>query len=118
MDDAVGPCADDGGECEADYECEVAEEIWGRELARRRAVNKRLEEAGCSPAVLPARPEHRDAVRYLAEALRVGNDALEAELSDSEPGFGGRAGRLLAGLAARRRGLGGAADRAEETDAG
>lgn len=66
---------------------------WRRESARRRAVNEALAAAGHAAAVVPQRPAGRAALRCVVEALRRGNDGLEAELRD---GWVGR-GDLLGG---------------------
>ncbi len=53
---------------------------YDRQIARRQDINQRLTKRGMRPAVIPLRPESMDSLRYLTEALRVGNDRLVAEL--------------------------------------
>lgn len=89
----------DESECASD----AAEEAWARELRRRREVNLRLAEIGSAAAVMPSRPTHRDALRYVSEALRRGNDALETELCGLEDELRGGCARGL--CADRSRGV-------------
>ena len=62
----------------------LREANWDREISRRQAINRTLESSGHLPAVVPRKVTNPSARGYVAEALRRGNDALEAELRSED----------------------------------